>query len=200
MTVRRWMRKYLVGVIAIIVSVVVFLVPFLFVVLEAAKNPKEAGLVTFSWPTEWLFFQNLVEVLQKNDYQVLWAFLNSAVLTIASCTIMVVLAAMVGYILQRKRSRLQPARQLPRARRAHRAARGGPHHLGAAGHRTVQDPPRHDPHRGHVRARVLRAALPRLRRHASRRSSTKPRSSTAPGRSDCSSGSCCRCCDPSSSR
>ncbi len=108
MTVRRWMRKYLVGVIAIVVSVVVFLVPFLFVVLEAAKNPKEAGLVTFSWPTEWLFFQNLVEVLQKNDYQVLWAFLNSAVLTIASCTIMVVLAAMVGYILQRKRSRLNP--------------------------------------------------------------------------------------------
>ena len=108
MTVRRWMRKYLVGIIAIIVSVVVFLVPFVFVLLQAAKNPREAGLVTFSWPTEWQFVQNFFEVLQTNDYQVLWAFLNSAVLTIASCTIMVVLAAMVGYILQRKRSRLNP--------------------------------------------------------------------------------------------
>jgi raffinose/stachyose/melibiose transport system permease protein len=108
MTFRRWIRKYLVGIIAIFVSVVVFLVPFAFVVLQAAKDPKEAGLVTFSWPTEWQFFPNLVEVLQKNDYQVLWAFLWSATITIVSCGIMVVLAAMVGYVLQRKRSRLNP--------------------------------------------------------------------------------------------
>ena len=71
MTFRRWIRKYLVGIIAIIVSVVVFLVPFAFVVLQAAKDPREAGLVTFSLPTEWQFWPNLVEVLQKNDYQVL---------------------------------------------------------------------------------------------------------------------------------
>jgi len=108
MTFRRWTRKYLLGIIAIIVSVVVFLVPFAFVLLQAAKNPKEAGLVNFAWPTDWQLWQNFVEVLQKNDYQVLWAFLNSTVLTILSCTIMVVLAAMVGYVLQRKRTWLNP--------------------------------------------------------------------------------------------
>jgi raffinose/stachyose/melibiose transport system permease protein len=108
MTLRRWIRKYLVGIIAIIVSVVVFLVPFAFVVLQAAKDPREAGLVSFTWPTEWQFWENLVEVLQKNDYQVIWAFINSAVLTIVSCAIMVVFAAMVGYVLQRKRSRWNP--------------------------------------------------------------------------------------------
>ena len=108
MTVRRFLRKYLIGIIAIIASVVIFLVPFAFVLLQSAKNSKEAALVTFSWPTEWLFWENLVHVMETNDYQVVWAFINSLVLTVVSCTIMVVLAAMVGYVLQRKRSRLNP--------------------------------------------------------------------------------------------
>ncbi len=108
MTFRRWTRKYLVGIIAVIVSVVVFLVPFAFVVLQAAKNPKESGLLTFAWPTEWQFWQNFTDVLQTNDYQVLWAFLNTTIITVASVVVMVVLAAMVGYLLQRKRTRLNP--------------------------------------------------------------------------------------------
>jgi len=108
MTFRRFMRKYLVGFIAILVSIVVFLVPFAFVFLQAAKNPKESGLVTFNWPSEWMLWENFLEVLQKNDYQVLWAFLNSFILTVFSVTIMVVFAAMVGYVLQRKRTRLNP--------------------------------------------------------------------------------------------
>jgi raffinose/stachyose/melibiose transport system permease protein len=106
MTVRRWMRKYLVGIIAIIASVVIFLLPFVFVFLQSAKSPQEAGLVEFSFPSEWLFWQNLVEVLEKNDYQVLWAFLWTTVITVFACAIMVVLAAMVGYVLQRKRTKL----------------------------------------------------------------------------------------------
>ncbi|WP_414684715.1 carbohydrate ABC transporter permease [Microbacterium sp.] len=108
MTVRRWMRKYLVGIIAIIVSVVVFLVPFVFVFLQSAKTSQEAGLVEFSLPTEWQFWPNLIEVLQKNDYQVLWAFLWTTIITVFSCAIMVVFAAMVGYVLQRKRTKLNP--------------------------------------------------------------------------------------------
>ena len=108
MTVRRWIRKYLVGIIAIIVSVVVFILPFVFVFLQSSKTSQEAGLVEFSLPTEWLFWDNLVEVLQKNDYQVLWAFLWTTIITVFSCAIMVVFAAMVGYVLQRKRSRWNP--------------------------------------------------------------------------------------------
>ncbi|MDR7113124.1 raffinose/stachyose/melibiose transport system permease protein [Microbacterium trichothecenolyticum] len=108
MTARRWIRKYLVGIIAIIVSVVVFILPFVFVFLQSSKTSQEAGLVEFSLPTEWLFWDNLVEVLQKNDYQVLWAFLWTTIITVFSCAIMVVFAAMVGYVLQRKRSRWNP--------------------------------------------------------------------------------------------
>jgi len=106
MTFRRWMRKYAVGIIAILVSIVVFIVPFVFVVLQAAKDPREAGLVQFSLPTEWRLWENFVDVVSANDYNFLLAMLNSIVLTVASVAIMVVFAAMVGYVLQRKRSKL----------------------------------------------------------------------------------------------
>lgn len=108
MTFRLWIRKYLVGIIAILASIIIFLMPFVFVFLQAAKNPKEAGLVTFSLPTEWQFWPNLLQTLQTNDYQVLWAFLWTTVITVFACAIMVVFAAMVGYVLQRKRTRLNP--------------------------------------------------------------------------------------------
>ncbi|MFT3797461.1 carbohydrate ABC transporter permease [Microbacterium sp.] len=108
MTLRRFLRKYLLGILSILASIVIFLVPFAFVLLQAAKNPREAGLLEFSFPTESQFWDNLVTVIETNDYQALWAFFNSVILTVASCAVMVVLAAMVGYVLQRKRSRLNP--------------------------------------------------------------------------------------------
>ncbi len=104
----RHAQRITVGVVAIVVSVVVFLVPFAFIMLQAFKDPAEAGLLNFSLPTHWQIVQNLKDVLAA-DNGVIWrALLNSATLTIVSVAIMVVLAAMVGYVLQRKRSRLNP--------------------------------------------------------------------------------------------
>lgn len=99
-------RRWLVGGAAIAVSVVVFLVPFAFIFLTAAKTSADAATLSFTWPKEWVLFDNLVAVLQSRDGIVGRAFLNSAIITVASVTLMVVLAAMVGYLLQRRRSRL----------------------------------------------------------------------------------------------
>lgn len=101
-------RAWIVGVIAILVSVVVFLVPFTFVVLQASKTPDDASNLAFSWPKEWQFFPNLVAVLQSGDGLIWRAFLNSFVLTVGSVVLMVVLSAMAGYVLARKRSKWGP--------------------------------------------------------------------------------------------
>jgi raffinose/stachyose/melibiose transport system permease protein len=101
-------QRWVVGVIAIVVSVVVFLVPFAFVILQAAKDPSEASNMNFALPTKWVFFENLVAVLQSSDGLIITAFVNSIILTVASVAIMVVFAAMVGYVLQRKRTRWNP--------------------------------------------------------------------------------------------
>ncbi|QTX05361.1 carbohydrate ABC transporter permease [Agromyces archimandritae] len=96
------------GIVSILVSIVVFLVPFAFIVLTAGKTQKEASLLEFSWPSEWAFWDNLVTVIQTSDYVLVRAFVNSTILTIVSVAIMVVLAAMVGYVLQRRRSKWNP--------------------------------------------------------------------------------------------
>jgi raffinose/stachyose/melibiose transport system permease protein len=98
-------QRWVVGIIAILVSVVVFLVPFAFVVIQAAKSPAEASSMNFQLPAHWLFWDNLVAVLQSNDGIIITAFINSTILTIGAVAIMVVFASMVGYVLQRKKTR-----------------------------------------------------------------------------------------------
>jgi len=96
------------GAAAIVIALVVFVVPFAFIVFTAGKTQAEASALEYTWPTEWVFFDNIVTVLQNRDFLLVRAFVNSTVLTVAAVAIMVVLGAMVGYVLQRRRSRWNP--------------------------------------------------------------------------------------------
>ena len=99
-------RGRIVGVIAILVSIVVFIVPFIFIFLTASKSTQEANLLAFSWPTEWHLWENIVTVLTDRNGVVVRAFINSTLITVISVTLMVIFSAMVGYVLQRKKSRI----------------------------------------------------------------------------------------------
>jgi raffinose/stachyose/melibiose transport system permease protein len=98
-------KNYLLSAIGIVVSFVVFVVPFLFMVVNAFKNRQDASRLGFSWPTHFQFVQNFREVITSRDYMLIIAFINSTILTVASVTILVVLSAMVAYVLQRRKSR-----------------------------------------------------------------------------------------------
>ena len=96
------------GIVAIVASIIVFIVPFIFIVLTAAKSREEANALDFTWPSEWHFFENVVDVIQARDFMLLTAFVNSTVLTVVSVTAMVVLSAMVGYVLERRPGKWTP--------------------------------------------------------------------------------------------
>ena len=102
---RRRANDFIVGLISLAAAVVVFLVPFAFILLTAAKSPREASEFQMSPPTTWQLWQNIVEVLTTRDYVVLRAFINSTTLTVFSVLLMVVFAAMAGYVLQRRSTR-----------------------------------------------------------------------------------------------
>lgn len=104
----RHVQRYIYGGIAIAASVVVFLVPFAFIILTAVKDRRQAATRSFDWPTSWHLWDNFVEVLKTQDYQLVTAFINSIILTVASVTLLVVLGAMVGFVLQRRPSRWTP--------------------------------------------------------------------------------------------
>lgn len=93
------------GIAAIVLALVVFIVPFAFIVFTAGKTQAEASFLEFTWPTQWVFFENLATVLERRDWLLVRAFVNSTVITVVAVSIMVVLGAMVGYVLQRRRSR-----------------------------------------------------------------------------------------------
>jgi raffinose/stachyose/melibiose transport system permease protein len=108
----RTRTSYPLSGLTIVLFGVVFLLPFAFIVLTAAKTQQESALLQFSWPTEWAFTQNLVEVIQARDYLLIIAFINSTILTVASVSVVVVLAAMAAFVLQRRRTRWSGAMNL----------------------------------------------------------------------------------------
>jgi raffinose/stachyose/melibiose transport system permease protein len=103
-TATRWWT----GGLAVLASVVVFLVPFAFILLQASKDPTDASRLAFSWPAQFQFAKNFVDVLEARDYILVIAFINSAVLTVVSVTALVVLGAMVAFVLQRRVTRATP--------------------------------------------------------------------------------------------
>jgi raffinose/stachyose/melibiose transport system permease protein len=97
-----------VGIVAILLSIVIFLIPFAFILLTASKTAAEASELTFTLPRPFVLMDNIQTVLTTQNFLILRAFINSTTLTVFSVVIMVVLSAMTGYVLQRRKSRWNP--------------------------------------------------------------------------------------------
>jgi raffinose/stachyose/melibiose transport system permease protein len=91
--------------VALVVIGVIFIVPFIFILMTAAKTRQEAALFEFSWPSQFQLFQNIQEVVVFGNFRILRALWNSTLLTFGSVTVTVLLAAMVAYVMQRRRDR-----------------------------------------------------------------------------------------------
>ena len=98
------LRRWIVSLVAVLASVVVFVIPFLFIILTAVKDRTSASLLNFAWPTEWHLTDNFWAVISARDFMLLTAFTNSILLTVGSVTLLVILAAMVGFVLDRRAS------------------------------------------------------------------------------------------------
>lgn len=109
MTVVRRVRSLWLEIVALGVAFIVFIVPFIFIVLTAAKDRAESSRREFTLPTEWHLIDNLAEVIGTRNNLMVTAMRNSFLLTVASVTLIVLLSAMVGYILQRRRDRVASA-------------------------------------------------------------------------------------------
>lgn len=98
-------RRFWEGAAGIVIAFVVFILPFIFIALMAMKSKQEASFMSFSLPAKFLLWENLVEVVKARDYMLLTAYLNSIIITVGAVTLLVVFGAMVGFVLQRRKSR-----------------------------------------------------------------------------------------------
>ena len=104
--VRKFLASIWVDAAALVVIGIVFVVPFVFIVLTAAKTRQEAALFQFTWPSPFQLAQNVQDVVKFGNYRMFLAMRNSLLLTVISVTLIVLLAAMVAYVMQRRRDRI----------------------------------------------------------------------------------------------
>jgi raffinose/stachyose/melibiose transport system permease protein len=102
----RIVRRYWVDAVALIVAVVVFVVPFGFIIITAVKDRAEAARLDFSWPTSWHVWGNIADVVSARNYLFVTAMKNSFILTAVSVALLVVFCAMAGFVLERRRDRM----------------------------------------------------------------------------------------------
>jgi ABC-type maltose transport system permease subunit len=75
---------------AILISAILFLVPFVLIILTAVKDRQESSELGFSWPTSWHIVENIREVFAARNGMLVTAFINSTILTVSSVAIMVI--------------------------------------------------------------------------------------------------------------
>jgi raffinose/stachyose/melibiose transport system permease protein len=98
----RSLRPLITGLAAIVLTTVIFWVPFYFVIVNSFKTSAESALFNMSFPTTFQIFTNYKEVLLADDHMVIRAFFNSTRLTIFSIVILVFVSSMAGFIMQRR--------------------------------------------------------------------------------------------------
>jgi raffinose/stachyose/melibiose transport system permease protein len=107
--VRTFIARSWLDAVSLVIIGIVFVVPFIFIFLTAAKTRQEAALFEFSWPGHFQLIENIRDVVMYGDNRMLLALWNSALLTVGSVTLIVLLSAMVAFVMQRRRDRMAAA-------------------------------------------------------------------------------------------
>ncbi len=106
MKIRKFIATVWLDALSLIVISIIFIIPFIFIVLTAAKPGPEAAMFQFTLPTEFLLLENLREVLEFGDGRMFLAMWNSIVITVSSSTLIVLLSAGIAFVMQRRQDRV----------------------------------------------------------------------------------------------
>jgi raffinose/stachyose/melibiose transport system permease protein len=106
MNARKFIASVWLDAVALFVALIVFVVPFAFILLTASKSRAEAALFQFSLPGKFQLLENLREVMAFGDYRMLRALWNSTLLTVSSVTLIVLVSALVAFVMQRRGDRV----------------------------------------------------------------------------------------------
>lgn len=81
-------------------------VVFYFIIITACKSKTESARFSLALPKEWALLENLKFVFTYNHGAVFQSFYNSLILTACSIFVLVIVAAMAAFVLQRRRNRI----------------------------------------------------------------------------------------------
>lgn len=97
-------KNLVLDIVGVLFVIVFFITPFFFMFINALKSKKEANLMRLTLPTE-IHWENFSEVIKAGNYQVFRAFMNSAIITIGTVLLIVIVCSMAGYVIQRRKGK-----------------------------------------------------------------------------------------------
>ncbi|GAA4830091.1 carbohydrate ABC transporter permease [Paenibacillus vulneris] len=98
----RVVQKTVVSILMLVISTVIFWVPFYFVIINSFKSPTKAADMSMAWPDSFHIVENYRAVLQAADHMLVRAFYNSTLLTVLSIAGLVIVSSLAGFVLQRR--------------------------------------------------------------------------------------------------
>lgn len=109
MVMKRSLLSRFLEVLAIVASIVFFLLIFYFVVINSFKTNREAAQMNLALPEQWNLVENYSYVFTYNNGVFLKSLWNSSKLTFFSILLLVILSSMTAFIMQRRKGRIADA-------------------------------------------------------------------------------------------
>jgi raffinose/stachyose/melibiose transport system permease protein len=95
-------KQFIIGFVAVLFSLLIFGVPFYFVIINSFKTTTDSAALNINWPNTFEIITNYKTVLMAQDGMVARAFYNSTLLTVLSIAVLIFVSAMAGFVMQRR--------------------------------------------------------------------------------------------------
>ncbi|SHJ44951.1 raffinose/stachyose/melibiose transport system permease protein [Anaerocolumna jejuensis DSM 15929] len=95
----------LADILGILGALIIFVIPFLFMLVNSLKDRRGANLLRLSLP-ETFQWKNYTEVITANNGIIFTAFKNSLIISLGSVLVLIIACAMAGYVLQRRKDKV----------------------------------------------------------------------------------------------
>ena len=86
-------------------AIIIFIFPFYFMFINSLKDRREANKLSIAFPTS-IHWENYLDVLKNNNYQVLIAFKNSFLIMLFAVAVLIIVCSMAGYVVQRRNDKV----------------------------------------------------------------------------------------------
>ena len=106
MSKRTKIRLIIYSVLGVLLTALVFLIPFYFLIITSFKNRTEASWMELSLPSSYHIIENYRNVLTVQNGVVVRSFLNSTIITLFSVFGILIVCSMAGFVMQRRKSKL----------------------------------------------------------------------------------------------
>lgn len=99
-------RKLIIEIASVLVVLIIFGIPFLYVVLNSFKTRAEAASMNLNLPTTFAAQENYLTAITTSNNMVIRGFFNSTIITVFSIAFLILLCSMGGFVLQRRRGKV----------------------------------------------------------------------------------------------